>query len=142
MRLQKLKNYCVYCKFQCKDHHGYKNHIRTSRHKLNDVQYNGRKLNEDFTTQYMKKLHSLAQSRPINSNTVYNAIIAEPNHLRLKDTTWITLTSFLKHLERLKKISVESWDAHDIIIVENTNIINESNELKTDTSASFWKGRI
>ena len=65
---------------------------------------------KDFEKGFNDILKRQYNERRVKANVVYQQYIADKEHVHMNSTVWVTLTSYVKHLERTKKCIVEDTE--------------------------------
>jgi len=114
--LQKLRWYCQMCEKQCRDENGFKCHVSSESHQRQLLLFGentGSYLagySKDFEKGFNDILKRQYNERRVKANVVYQQYIADKEHVHMNSTVWVTLTSYVKHLERTKKCIVEDTE--------------------------------
>lgn len=136
--LQKLKYYCQLCQKQCRDANGFKNHLLSPSHmgRIANLSADGRgnSVVEEYSSTFEKEFLRLLKinhgTKKINANKFYQEyILNDKNHVHMNATKWLSLTSFIKYLGRLGKVSVEVPDEEDEFNLE-IRLVDSSREIE------------
>ncbi|KAJ7593894.1 domain of Kin17 curved DNA-binding protein-domain-containing protein [Mycena floridula] len=104
--LQRLRWYCQVCEKQCRDENGYKCHAASESHlrQMLVVGENaGRHITNysmEFQSSFVALLSRTYGTNRVRANQVYQAYIADKDHIHMNSTRWVTLTEFIKTLGR------------------------------------------
>ena len=123
-RLHQLQLYCQICKQQFQARHAYASHLRSPAHLAQTLQVAGSGLDTyvarhsaQFERQFLTAFRDQGGTAAggVQANRVYQAIIREPDHVRMTATRWATLAEFLQHLLDTDCITVVTASAvvHD-----------------------------
>ena len=111
--LQRLRWYCQMCNKQCRDENGFKCHTLSEGHRRQMGLYldNPKKYQENFSrvfeADFMQHLSRCYGTNRVKANSVYQDFIKDRHHQHMNSTKWATLTEFVLHLGKLKKVEVE-----------------------------------
>ena len=111
--LQKLRWYCQMCQKQCRDSNGFKCHVGSESHQRQLLLFGdnpGRYLKEysgAFAKDFNNILRRQFNQKRVLANTVYQQYISDKNHVHMNATCWVTLTSYIRHLERIGYAEIE-----------------------------------
>ena len=111
--LQKLRWYCQMCQKQCRDANGFKCHITSESHQRQLLLFgdNPGKYLASYSQAFAKDFNAILRrqfnQKRVLANTVYQIYISDKNHVHMNATCWVTLTSYVKHLERIGYCDVE-----------------------------------
>ena len=73
---------------------------------------------KDFEKGFNDILKRQYNERRVKANVVYQQYIADKEHVHMNSTVWVTLTSYVKHLERTKKCIVEDTEKGWYVFLE------------------------
>lgn len=82
------------------DEHGFKAHCSSESHQKNMIEFAQdptkfiEKHSEDFHSEFISLLSSRYKDKRMDANLVYQEVIANPEHVHLNATKWMTLTGF------------------------------------------------
>lgn len=114
--LQKLRWYCQMCEKQCRDENGFKCHVSSESHQRQLLLFGenaGSYLHgysKDFEKGFNDILRRQYNERRVHANVVYQQYISDKEHIHMNSTCWVTLTSYVKHLERTKKAIIDETE--------------------------------
>ena len=114
--LQKLRWYCQMCQKQCRDANGFKCHMTSESHQRQLLLFGdnpGRFLHgysRDFEKDFNAILRRQYNGKRVHANVVYQQYISDKNHVHMNATCWVTLTSYIRHLERTGKCEIENTE--------------------------------
>jgi len=114
--LQKLRWYCQMCEKQCRDENGFKCHVSSETHQRQLLLFgesSGSYLHgysKDFEKGFNDILKRQYNERRVHANVVYQQYISDKEHVHMNSTVWVTLTSYVKHLERTKKAIIDETE--------------------------------
>lgn len=111
--LQRLKFYCQVCRKQCRDENGFKSHIRSPSHLKNITNVSQADIEEYtrvFEADFLRLLRLAHGEKKIEANKFYNEFIQDKDHIHMNATRFTSLTKFVQHLGKSKKILVHGID--------------------------------
>lgn len=114
--LQKLRWFCQMCDKQCRDANGFKCHVSSESHQRQLLLFGdnpGRYLagySQDFEKAFNLILRRQFNQKRVLANYVYQQYISDKQHVHMNATCWVTLTSYVKHLERCGKAEVDQTE--------------------------------
>lgn len=107
--LQRLKFYCQVCRKQCRDENGFKSHIKSPSHLKNITNVSESDIDEYtrvFEADFLRLLRLAHGEKKIEANKFYNEFIQDKDHIHMNATRFTSLTKFVQHLGKTKKILV------------------------------------
>jgi len=111
--LQKLRWYCQMCQKQCRDANGFKCHITSESHQRQLLLFgdNPGKYLATYSQAFAKDFNNILRrqynQKRVLANIVYQQYIADKNHVHMNATCWVTLTSYMHHLQRIGYAEIE-----------------------------------
>lgn len=114
--LQKLRWFCQMCEKQCRDENGFKCHVSSETHQRQLLLFGEdsgsylKQYSKDFEKGFNDILKRQYNERRVYANVVYQQYISDKEHVHMNSTCWVTLTSYVKHLERTKKAIVDQTE--------------------------------
>lgn len=111
--LQRLKFYCQVCRKQCRDENGFKSHIKSLSHLKNITNVSESDIDEYtrvFEADFLRLLRLAHGEKKIEANKFYNEFIQDKDHIHMNATRFTSLTKFVQHLGKTKKILVHGID--------------------------------
>jgi len=104
------------CQKQCRDANGFKCHVGSESHQRQLLLFGdnpGRYLagySKDFEKGFNDILRRQFNEKRVLANYVYQQYISDKTHVHMNATCWVTLTSYVRHLERCGKAIVDQTE--------------------------------
>ena len=114
--LQKLRWYCQMCEKQCRDENGFKCHISSESHQRQLLLFadNPHKFlnnySQEFERDFMNLLKRCHGTKRVKAHKVYNAYIADKEHIHMNATKWESLTGFIHSLAKRGKVELDQTE--------------------------------
>ena len=79
------------------------------------------KHSEEFHSEFMGLFSTRYRDKKVDANRVYQEVIANPEHVHLNSTKWMTLTGYVKHLGQSGLAKVEETETgFDILYIDRS----------------------